>query len=181
MQSIYRRPGFLLKRCHQVAASIFTDRCSGCNLTPSQYGVLYALRKFPGIDQLALGRLVGLDRSTAGLVIKLLTERGLIERSVSPRDKRRMHLRLSREGHRLLAEVEPAAKRTQKDVLAVLPKAKQAQFVSLLEAFLRGHEAIINPPDIMAGKPFGSRFDALINSKQSAAESKATRRTRRKG
>lgn len=179
LERIYGRPGFLLKRCHQVAAAIFMQRCAGCNLTPSQYGALGALREFPGIDQLAVGRLIGLDRSTAGLVVKLLAERGLIERSVSPHDKRRMQLRLSPQGESLLARAEPAAKRAQQDVLAALPKAKQARLLALLEDFLRGHEAVIDPASIMTGKPFGSQFDALINGKEGAPPAKRTAETRR--
>ena len=171
MRRIYRRPGFLLKRCHQVAAAIFLDRCSGCGITPSQYSALSALREYPGIDQLAVGGLIGLDRSTAGLVIKLLAERGLLERSKSSRDQRRMHLRLTAAGQSLLLRADKAARRAQKDVLAALPPAKRPQFLAFLEEFLRGHEALIQPADVMAGKPFGSQFDKLIETKPVRRES----------
>jgi len=180
MRRIYRRPGFLLKRCHQVSAAIFLDRCSECGITPSQYSALSALREFPGIDQLALGGLIGLDRSTAGLVIKLLAERGLIERSKSSRDKRRMHLLLSKAGQSLLLRADKAAGRAQRDVLAPIPKAERARFLSLLEAFLHGHEAIIDPADVMTGKPFGSRFDRLVGSKPARKGAVATRQSRPK-
>jgi len=43
LQDMYRRPGFLLKRCHQVSMAIFLDECSEFNLTQSQYGCLRAL------------------------------------------------------------------------------------------------------------------------------------------
>lgn len=102
------------------------------------------MREIPGIDQLAVGGLIGLDRSTAGMVIKLLAERGLIERSKSLHDKRHMHLRLSPQGQSLLVRADKAARRAQKDALAALPAAKWAQLLSLLEAFLRGHKAIIS-------------------------------------
>ena len=182
MRRIYRRPGFLLKRCHQVSAAIFLNRCSACGITPSQYSALSALREFPGIDQLAVGGLIGLDRSTAGMVIKLLAERGLIERSKSSRDRRRMHLRLSPEGQSLLLRADKAARRAQQDVLAPIPKAERARFLSLLEAFLKGHEAVIKPADVMTGKPFGSRFDRLVGSKPARkAKTAATRHDGRKG
>ena len=161
LRDIYQRPGFLLKRCHQVTAALFANHCSKFNITPSQYGALAALRELPGIDQLALGRLIGLDRSTAGLVIKLLSERGLVQRSVSDRDSRSMHLTLTSEGRRLLAEIEPAANRAQRAALVPLPTAKRSQFLALLEMFLRGHGAVIDPASVVAGKAFGSRFDAL--------------------
>jgi MarR family transcriptional regulator, lower aerobic nicotinate degradation pathway regulator len=161
LRDIYQRPGFLLKRCHQVTAALFAHHCSKFSITPSQYGALAALRELPGIDQLALGRLIGLDRSTAGLVIKLLSERGLVQRSINDRDSRSMHLTLTPEGRRLLAEIEPAANRAQRAALDPLPAAKRSQFLVLLDMFLRRHGAVIDPASVMAGKVFGSRFDAL--------------------
>ena len=159
LQDVYGRPGFLLKRCHQITAALFANYCRDFNVTPSQYGALCALREYPGVDQLALGRLVGLDRHTAGLVVRLLAGRGWIERSVNNSDNRSMQLRLSAAGERLLAKIEPTARRVQQAALASLPRAKRKQFLELLELFLRGHDALINPADIVAGKFVGSRFD----------------------
>src|SRR5579864_8021442 len=53
LQDMYRRPGFLLKRCHQVSMAIFLDGCREFNLTQSQYGCLRALEVYPGVDQIA--------------------------------------------------------------------------------------------------------------------------------
>lgn len=180
LQNVYRRPGFLLKRCHQVTAALFLNHCRDFGVTASQYGALRALEEFPGIDQLAVGRLIGLDRTTAGLVVKLLAERGLLEREVNDQDNRRMRLRLSAAGRRLLASMEPAAARAQEAALAVLPPAKRSQFLEMLTDFLRGHDAIIEPSDVMAGKPFGSQFDALISSRPTVPRANAGKRPARK-
>jgi DNA-binding MarR family transcriptional regulator len=151
LRDLHQRPGFLLKRCHQVAAAIFLEECKDAKMTPSQYGALRVLAVYPGIDQIALGRLAGLDRSTAGLVIKLLLQRGLIERAVNPNDKRRMNLRLSVEGEHLLAAMAPAAQRAQEKVLNVLPRESRSLFVGLLQDFLAGHDAEIDAENIVAG------------------------------
>ena len=176
MQNVYLRPGFLIKRCHQVTAALFLDHCREFGVTASQYAALRALEEFPGVDQLAVGRLIGLDRTTAGLVVKLLADRGLLERTVNDQDNRRMRLRLSAAGQRLLANMEPAAGRAQDAALAALPPAKRKQFLALLNDFLRGHDAIINPADVMAGKPFGSQFDAMISSRSGTLRARARRR-----
>lgn len=149
LQAVYDRPGFLLKRCHQLAAAIFVERCADFNLTPSQYGALCALHAHPGVDQIALGRLIGLDRSTVGLVIRLLRARRLLDREVNVADKRRMRLRLSAAGVRLLAQVAPVAQRVQEEVLSGLPKSRRALFLSLLREFVEGHGATIVPSDIV--------------------------------
>lgn len=180
LQDVYLRPGFLLKRCHQVTAAIFAEHCREFGVTPSQYGALRALEEYPGLDQLAVGRLIGLDRSTSGLVIKLLAERGLLEREVNEQDARRMRLRLSPAGRRLLAQMEPVAKRAQEAALSVLPREKRAPFIELLNDFLRGHGAVIEPADVMSGKPFGSEFDALISTRPGKARADAAKRRPRK-
>ena len=150
LQDMYRRPGFLLKRCHQVAMAIFLDECREYNVTQSQYGCLRALQEFPGSDQITLGRLVGLDRSTAGLVVKTLDDRGLIERVVNRADKRRMRLKVSADGERLLRDIAPAATRAQARVLAGLPRESRAIFLKLLELFLAGHQAVIDVNEVLA-------------------------------
>jgi DNA-binding MarR family transcriptional regulator len=150
LQDLYRRPGFLLKRCHQVSMAIFLDECREYNMTQSQYGCLRALHEFPGVDQITLGRLVGLDRSTAGLVIKTLSDRGLVERVVNRADKRRMRLKISAEGERLLRNIAPAAARAQARVLAGLPQGSRVELLELLESFLAGHGALIDVNEVLS-------------------------------
>jgi len=153
LQGLYRRPGFLLKRCHQVSAAIFLDECREFGMTPSQYGCLRALQEFPDIDQIALGRLVGLDRTTAGLVVKTLSERGLIERVVNRSDKRRMRLKVSVDGEKLLSAIAPAAARAQERVLRGIPRESRTAFLALLETFLAGHDALIDVDQALAALP----------------------------
>lgn len=149
VEDLYRRPGFLLKRCHQVSAAVFLEECGIFNITPSQYGVLRVLAEYPGLDQIALGRLTGLDRSTVGLVLKLLDRRKLILRTPNPLDKRRMQISLTAKGKRLLKDIEPAARRAQERVLAGLPADSRALFLELLTRFLAGHDGLIDPADIL--------------------------------
>jgi DNA-binding MarR family transcriptional regulator len=151
LADLYRRPGFLLKRCHQTAVAIFVEECREFSMTPSQYGCLVALAEYPGIDQLTLGRLVGLDRSTVGLVVKILSERELIERVVDPRDKRRLSLSVSAAGARLLKAIAPVAARAQERALAALPRESWGVFLQVLQQFLEGHGAAIDVDEVLAG------------------------------
>ena len=176
LQDMYRRPGFLLKRCHQVSMAIFLNECREFNLTQSQYGCLRALEVHPGVDQIALGRLVGLDRSTAGMVIKTLTERGLIERVVNRRDKRRMRLQLSGAGNRMLTDIAPAAGRARDRVLRGVPQQRRADFLDMLTAFLAGHDALIDSDEVLAGVAVLDRKQA----QRAAATGRGGRKLRRR-
>src|SRR5262245_13091163 len=82
LEDLYRRPGFMIRRAHQISVSLFLAETGALGITNRQYGILFALRHRPGIDQISVARLLGLDRSTTGMVIKKLQAAGLIGRAV---------------------------------------------------------------------------------------------------
>src|SRR5215469_17837984 len=92
IEDLYRRPGFMIRRAHQIAVAIFLAETGALGITNRQYGILLALKHRPGIDQISVARLLGLDRSTTGMVIKKLEQAGLIGRGVGVRDRRRASL-----------------------------------------------------------------------------------------
>ena len=151
LAKLYRRPGFMVKRLHQVATAIFLEECGSCNMTPSQYQALCALQEHPDIGQGALGKLTGQDRSTISLVVRLLLDRGLIRRVVNASDKRGISLKLSEAGVQTLREVAPAARRAQDRFLSVLPEAKRVEFLGLLDLLLDRHGEQINPASVVNG------------------------------
>src|SRR5690606_5889508 len=94
IEHLQQRPGFLLRRAHQISVAIFEKECAAVELTPAQYGVLNVLGNSSGIDQSRLSRALGLDRVTVLRVAKGLEARGLISRQPSPEDARRLSLAL---------------------------------------------------------------------------------------
>lgn len=157
LASLYRRPGFMVKRLHQLATAIFLDECGNCNMTPSQYQALCALQEHPDIGQGALGKLTGQDRSTISLVVRLLLDRGLIRRVVNANDKRSISLKLSEAGAQTLREVGPAAKRAQDRFLSVLPESKRVEFLALLDLLLDRHGEQIDPESVVGSTAKASR------------------------
>jgi len=155
LAEIYRRPGFIVKRLHQVATALFLEECGRYSMTPSQYQALCAIREHPGIGQSALGKLTSQDRSTVSLVTQLLLDRGLIHRAVNSSDKRSASLRISESGVQMLREVAPAARRAQDRLLSALPEGKRAEFLALLHRLLDAHGAKIEPDSVVAGKASG--------------------------
>jgi DNA-binding MarR family transcriptional regulator len=156
LAEIYRRPGFIVKRLHQVATALFLEECGRYNMTPSQYQALCAIREYPGIGQSALGKLTGQDRSTVSLVVKLLFDRGFIGRVVNSSDKRSASLRISESGAQMLREVAPAARRAQDRLLSALPEGKRAEFLALLHRLLDAHGAKIAPASVITDKGAGN-------------------------
>jgi DNA-binding MarR family transcriptional regulator len=132
LEELYRRPGFMIRRVHQIAVSLFLEETGKLGVTNRQYGILFVLEHRPGIDQISVANLLGLDRSTTGMVLKKLEEDGLVVRSVEARDRRRHRLRLTRSGKALLSRLAGPAQRARMRVLSAFTPREQALFLDLL-------------------------------------------------
>lgn len=145
LQDLYGRPGFLLRRANQIAAAIFLEAASELQITTTQYGALIALRARGAMDQTALARLLRLDRSTTGLVITNLENRGAIERTSDPADKRRRILSLTHDGRAQLERIMQAAKGVPALELAVFTPDEAIAFLTLLVKFVEGFDPELHP------------------------------------
>jgi DNA-binding MarR family transcriptional regulator len=130
---LYRRPGFLIRRAQQIAVSLFLEETGALGITNTQYGILFVLKHRPGIDQISVAKLLGLDRSTTGMVLGKLEEAGLIGRSVIENDRRKRALALTPKGERMLEKLKEPARRAQADVLSPFTAEERASFLKLLE------------------------------------------------
>jgi DNA-binding MarR family transcriptional regulator len=130
---LYRRPGFLVRRLHQAATAIFAAEAGEIELTQLQYGALVLLEAEPELDQITLGRRLGLDRSTIGTVVHNLEERAYLERVTDPDDSRRRLMTLTPAGRALLARMFAPAHRAQERLLAALDPAERRTFLAMLE------------------------------------------------
>jgi DNA-binding MarR family transcriptional regulator len=137
VQQLYGRPGFMLRRAHQIATAIFLDETRELAITTTQYGILVLLADRPGIDQATVAKLLGLDRSTTGMVTQKLEEAGLICRDVGSDDRRRRSLRMTAEGERVLGELKRPAERARTRLLSVFEPAERKVFLELLDKFTR--------------------------------------------
>jgi DNA-binding MarR family transcriptional regulator len=137
IEQLYRRPGFLIRRAHQIAVSIFMEETGELGITNRQYGILLLLKRQGGIDQITVAKLLGLDRSTTGMVLTKLEQDGLVARFVGDHDRRRLRLKLTRAGARMLARLAEPARRAQARVLSVFAAAERDEFLRLLDKFNR--------------------------------------------
>jgi DNA-binding MarR family transcriptional regulator len=136
LEELYRRPGFMIRRVHQIAVSLFMEETGKLGVTNRQYGILFVLRHQPGIDQISVANLLGLDRSTAGMVLKKLEADGLVVRSAGARDRRRHSLQLTRAGVRLLGQLSGPARKARARVLSAFTPREQKLFLQLLGKFI---------------------------------------------
>jgi MarR family transcriptional regulator, lower aerobic nicotinate degradation pathway regulator len=136
LDQLYRRPGFLLRRAHQISAALFLEEAAGLNITTTQYGTMVVLRARGSLDQVGIATLVGIDRSTTALVVSKLEEAGYIERRDDEVDKRRKIITLSKSGHAMLDRVAAPAQRARERALEPFSAKDGAKFLELLERFV---------------------------------------------
>ena len=133
LETLYRRPGFLIRRAQQIAIAIFLEESGDLKITTTQYGILFVLKHKQGLDQISVAKSLGLDRSTTGMVLGKLENAGLIERTRGTEDKRRHNLVLTRAGERMLQRLAEPARRAQSRVLSAFSAEERKLFVDLLE------------------------------------------------
>jgi len=130
---IYQRPGFLLRRAHQISASIFERACADLAITPAQYGVLCIIQEQSGIDQSSLARALAFDKVTVLRVLKGLEERGFCQRAISSENRRQMSVNLTAAGQRLLQQANEPVQKAHDTLMSPFSLAERAQFMALLQ------------------------------------------------
>ncbi|MDO9523968.1 MAG: MarR family transcriptional regulator [Gemmobacter sp.] len=123
--------GFLLRRSQQRHLTIFAEAMPD-GLTAQQFAALAKLRELGPCSQNALGRLTAMDNATISGVLTRLAERGLIERTAQPDDRRMMQISLTPGGETLVDRVLPIARKITADTLAPLSAAEQTSLIALL-------------------------------------------------
>jgi DNA-binding MarR family transcriptional regulator len=137
LDDLYSRPGFLIRRAHQIAVSLFLEETGELRITTTQFGILHLLKHSPGLDQISVAKLLGLDRSTTGMVLAKLEQAGLVGRSVGARDRRRRSLALTAAGEKVFERLRAPARRVMERQLAAFAPCERKLFLQMLEKFTR--------------------------------------------
>lgn len=136
---LWRRPGYLIRRLHQVHYALFFEECDGFGITPVQYGLLTVLSTNPDSDQVALAHALGIDRTNVADVLRRLEQRGLVKRTPSLADRRMVLARLTRDGERVVESMHPAMARAQERLMRVLGDAEREAFLATLMRLLEAN------------------------------------------
>ena len=104
---VWTRPGFLVRRLHQIHMAIFLKECAAEQVTPIQWGILTIVKSQPGVGQVELAEELGLDRSNVANVVDRLTRRGVLKQTVSKLDRRKRSIAITPKGVTLMARFSP--------------------------------------------------------------------------
>jgi DNA-binding MarR family transcriptional regulator len=151
LQWLYMRPGFLLRRAHQLSVGLFEEQCRDLSLTPPQYGVLTILAHAGGCDQATVARALGFDRVTTLRIVRGLQTRGLVAREPCVTDGRRLQLTLTADGAATLARGRKLAAQVTERLMAPFEGDEREQFQRLLHKLCAGLEPQARTPLLPPG------------------------------
>ncbi|MGJ4946494.1 MarR family winged helix-turn-helix transcriptional regulator [Bradyrhizobium sp. HKCCYLS1011] len=135
------RPGFLIRRLHQIHVALFQEACGRFEITPLQYSLLSALAVRKTADQTTLAADIALDRTTTTGALKRLEARNLVERPINAADRRARLCRLTKSGAALLAKIEHAARAAHDATLDELTEKERSQFIAMMQRIVAGNAA----------------------------------------
>jgi MarR family transcriptional regulator, lower aerobic nicotinate degradation pathway regulator len=127
------RPGFLIRRLHQIHVALFQEACGRFDITPLQYSLLTALAARKTADQTTLAVDIALDRTTTTGALKRLASRRLVERTIDPIDRRARLCKLTIAGRALLTKIETSARAAHCATLEDLTERERALFIEMAQ------------------------------------------------
>ncbi|ANN78165.1 MarR family winged helix-turn-helix transcriptional regulator [Bordetella flabilis] len=132
LSQLYSRPGFLLRRAHQIYVAIFEANFEQLALSPAQYSVMIALHDLRGVNQSDLAKAIGMNKVTVSQIVQALETRGWITRKKADIDRRRRRLILTPAGQRALDQTAEMAEATYAQQMAPLSEPERLRLLKLL-------------------------------------------------
>lgn len=140
------RPGFLIRRLHQLHCALFTEETRDFGITPVQYSLMTALGERGELDQNSLALEIGLERTTVADVVLRLYDRGVLDRRQSAMDGRVRLVKLTRKGKSLLKKMAPAVQRAHDRTVEHLPPGERDLFLLQMVTLVELNNDISNVP-----------------------------------
>jgi len=125
--------GYQLRRAQARVFADFMAAMSGDAVTPGQFGVLSLIDGNSGLNQSALAKALGIERSTMVAVISALEDRKLVKRGESSTDKRSYVLSLTAGGRALLKKIRGKVDAHEKAITAKLNDDEKGLLRDLLK------------------------------------------------
>jgi DNA-binding MarR family transcriptional regulator len=122
---------FLLAQLGAHAADRFAERIDVLGITPPHAGILRLVAATPSCNQQALAKRLGVLPSRMVILIDEMTEKGLVERKRSTKDRRHSELVLTKRGRRILEKLSKLAAEHEADLCAGLTAAERDTLATL--------------------------------------------------
>jgi MarR family transcriptional regulator, lower aerobic nicotinate degradation pathway regulator len=158
---LYGRPGFLLRRAHQISVSIFESACAHLGITPAQYAVLTVLAVDGNLNQSSVARAIGLDKVTVSLLLRGLEARGLVQRSALEHNRRVRRLALTPKAIEVMRQWRQPAEEAYEKLMAPFSPRQRQTLADLLHRLVTELEHCARAPlQPLQGRPASAALDS---------------------
>ena len=123
---------FLLTSAQHTVFQEMTSRLSVYNLTPVQYAVLYCLWDEDNRNPKEIAERLRLENSTVSGILERMEKKDLIQRNISPTDRRHIQVCLLDKGAMLKNDVIRTVEEVNVDVMARYTKEETETLKNLL-------------------------------------------------
>lgn len=124
--------GYHLRRAFGAFAADFATAIDGTGMRQVLVGILAVVSGNPGINQGAVGRMLGIKRANMVSLINELVDADLLIREVDPGDRRAFSLSLNDKGRAMLADCLARIEAHEQRMLAGFSDAERATLLDLL-------------------------------------------------
>lgn len=124
--------GYHLRRAFGAFAADFAAAVEGTGMRQVLVGILAVVSGSPGINQGAVGRVLGIKRANMVSLINELVDAGLLDREVDPGDRRAFSLNINDAGRAMLADCLARIEAHEKKMLAGFTEEERATLLDLL-------------------------------------------------
>lgn len=123
---------FLLTSAQHTVFQEMTSRLSVYNLTPVQYAVLYCLWDEDNRNPKEIAERLRLENSTVSGILERMEKKDLIQRNISPTDRRHIQVCLREKGAKLRDDVIKTVEEVNIDVMSRYTPEEAETLKSLL-------------------------------------------------
>ncbi len=124
--------GYHLRRASSLFAADFADALSDLAMRQVLFGILSTLRDNPGMNQGAVGRVLGIQRPNMVSLVNELADRSLIERRVAQDDRRALELVLTSAGEAQIDTAFARIRQHENHLLRDLSAEERTVLIGLL-------------------------------------------------
>jgi DNA-binding MarR family transcriptional regulator len=128
----FRGIGFMLSSLGHAVSNRFALILGPFELEPREFALLRRISIAEGSTQQAIGEMLGVPASRMVALIDALQERGLLERRLSPTDRRARALHLTETGRRRLSQATEAAIEFERTIAQDLSDEQRTELTVML-------------------------------------------------
>ena len=124
-----------LRRAARAVSHLYAEEFEGL-LEGTQFSLLAVVNKQPGVNQMTLGRILVLDKTTLSRNLSLMKRHGWIQPTITT-DKRERGFELTAAGHKLLQEARTGWQLSQQRLLKAMGEPEWARMFTMANSVTR--------------------------------------------